>query len=722
MDEGPKESEFDLRTYWRVLVDFRWLIVLSTVVVGAAVIVWTLAQPRVYEASTTIEYDPNPATPLGGDADPISGYLNAREYYETQNRRLRSRSMARVVVEELGLHEDPSFYDPNSLREGAPDVEDVAEMLRAHISTQLIKDTRIVSLSVRDRKPERARDIANAYARIYVAQTGEDQSVSTAQELSELGSQLDTLRRRLEESEAALQAFKEENGIQSVPMEDEENILVNEITTLSGALTSARQQRIAASARLNRLTAAAREEDVLDAAVFDEQASLAPLRQALRAKLAEQERESATYGSQHPIMQALVREVDALRGQLSAEVAIILQDARGDLREIQAIESGLRRALEDAQERSTELDRHELQYRRLYRERENASKAYQRVTEARTDRSLVQQYRREFAEHVDAALTPDYPVAPNRTANAIGGVVAGLVLGVLLAFGIRFLDRRIRVPDAIEQMGVTLLGVLPVIDGIDAESASPARTRRGRRRGGKGDYSIAVHDAPMSAAAECCRTVRTNLMFMRGAAPASKGQCLVVTGSLPQEGKTTVSTNIAASFAQSGKKVLIVDADLRKPKIHTVFGLSREVGLTSFIVGESEFEDAVLNTHVPGLDVMVSGPVPPNPAELLHARRLQSLIETAREAYDVVIFDSPPLGAVTDAAIVAGHADGTIVVARANVTARDAFKSSLRQLHDVGARLLGCVMNGFDLRSDGYYGRGYYYRRYGEYYQEEAAE
>ena len=713
--ETPETSDFDLRAYWRTIVDFRWLIALTTVVVGAATIVWTLNQPRIYEAKTTIEYDPNPATPLGADSDPISGYLNAREYYETQNRRLRSRSLAGEVVASLGLHEDSSFYDPDNARDGdPPSVDDVADILRNHVTVSLVKDTRIVELAIRDRDPRRAMDIANEYAELYVSGTQGDRSDFTDNAISQLGTQLDTLREELERSELALHEFKRSHNILSVSMEDRQNLVAGEIEALNTALTQARQRRIEVAARLRRLRDAAQATDeTVDQPIFDERSNIASIRQTLREKLAARQVQGETYGGQHPIMVGLNREVTALREQLQRETSSIIESAAADLREVRSIENGLRTALEDAHGAGLELNLREIEYRRLHRRQENNSKAYQVVLDRRTETGLTQPYEPDFAEQLDSAREPTYPVAPNRTANAIGGVIAGLFLGILMAFAIRFLDRRIRVPDMVEALGATLLGVLPQFE--DGEK----KAKRGRRR--TVDYPIVVHDAPMSAAAECCRTVRTNLTFMTAADGQVAGECLLVTGSLPQEGKTTVSVNIAASFAQSGKRVLIVDADLRKPKIHKAFDVQRDVGLTSFIVGEATIDETIQSTRVPGLDAITSGPVPPNPAELLHTRRLEELVEAARARYDVIVFDSPPLGAVTDAAIMASHVDGTIVVARAQVTTKDAFQSSLRQLRDVNARVLGAVLNAFDIRSDGYYGRGYYYRQYGGYYGEEAA-
>jgi capsular exopolysaccharide synthesis family protein len=204
-----------------------------------------------------------------------------------------------------------------------------------------------------------------------------------------------------------------------------------------------------------------------------------------------------------------------------------------------------------------------------------------------------------------------------------------------------------------------------------------------------------------------------------GVGDGARSKIWVVTSSQPQEGKTTIASNLAASMAQSGKSVLLIDTDLRRPRVHTSFGLSRERGVSTLISGEATFESAVQRSRVPGLDVLTSGPVPPNPAELLHSPAFARLLELTRQRYDLVIFDSPPLGAVTDAAIIGPQVDGVVVVVKSAETTRDSLRSSLRQLRDVNAKVLGVVVNGFDFGADSYYGKGYYYRRYGEYYASE---
>jgi capsular exopolysaccharide synthesis family protein len=224
---------------------------------------------------------------------------------------------------------------------------------------------------------------------------------------------------------------------------------------------------------------------------------------------------------------------------------------------------------------------------------------------------------------------------------------------------------------------------------------------------------LIVHTHPKSSVAECCRTIRTNLMFMSAEKPQ---WALVVTSASPREGKTTVTVSLAISLAQSGKRVLLVDTDLRKPRIHRAFNLGNAIGVTNVLVGEATVEKAIQKTEIAGIDVLASGPVPPNPAELLHTPAFAELIAAARSRHDIVLFDSPPLGAVTDAAIVAPQVDGVLLVVHGRKTTRDVLRSALRQLADVSAHVTGGVLNNVDLHERRYgYGSYYYYRQAGYY-------
>jgi succinoglycan biosynthesis transport protein ExoP len=723
------EPALDFRKYLSLLWTYKWVIAGSTVLVGAAVIVWTLRQPRVYQASCTIEYDPNQLTPLGEEVEdvsnPLGSFWMSREFFMTQNRIITSRAVAERVVEREQLHHDAEFLGvPESQREGweGVSVTDAAGVLQGRLSVQPVEDTRLVSIRVVGLNPRRAAEIANAVADEYIEKTIEDRSGSTHSAQRWLGERLDTLRTDLEESELALHRFKEQHNVLSVSMEDRQNLVASEIQHMNEALTQARTARIERMARVERIRAAAEGDTPEEsAAAFGENETISALREQLRAKIAEREGLVRRYGPEHQRMQQLDSEIANGRRQLREEIAGVLRAAEADVREIRHIEGGLTAALEESHRQGFELNLREIEYGRLNRNRENNSKLYDIVLERSTETGLTGVWQSTYARMLDRALPPTSPISPNLTTNSAGGIGVGLAIGLALAFLLSRLDRRLKSVSDVESAGMTILGILPKIEeGFEAQpypSKKPVRRRAAQKPSGVSRDTF-VHTHPMSAAAECCRTIRTNLTFMSADEPI---RTLVVTSASPREGKTTVTTNIAISVAQSGKRVLLIDTDLRRPRIHRAFNVSGARGVTSVIVGDEKLESVVAQTDVPNLDVLPCGPIPPNPSELLHSQRFREMVEEALRRYDRVIFDSPPLVAVTDAAVLAPQLDAVLVVVQAHKTTREALGSALRQLRDVGANIVGGIFNGVDPRKNGYSAGDYYYyyRREGYYYADE---
>ena len=714
-----------------------------TLLIGSGVIVWTLKQPKLYQATCTIEYDPNPTTPLGREvedvANPIGSFWASREFFATQNAIISSRAVAEAVVREHDLHHDPDFFylDPDEVDAGggllvrfgmreAPgpwrgrSVTDAARVLQSRLSVEPIDETRLVAIRVTDRDPERAAVLANEVATAYIEKTHEERAESTVHALRWLGEQLDNLRSQLDESEYSLHRFKQEHNVLSVSMEDRQNLVASDIQHFNEALTKARTRRIelqARLARIRRLTEDGAEEEA--AAAFPDNATINSLRENLRQKLSQRDGLATRYGPNHQQMRQVTTEIEGLRLQLRSEMDGVLRAADADVHEVHRIETGLRSALDEAHAAGLDLNLREIEYQRLNRARENNAKLYSLVLERTTETDLTRMFRSTHVRRLDEALLPTAPISPRFSVNAAAGVGAGLALGLALAFLLGRLDRRLKTVADVEALGMTILGILPRIEeGFEAQPAYASKAQRRRRARSSADdgpsRDLFVHTHPMSAAAECCRTIRTNLTFMSADDPI---RSLVITSASPREGKTTVTTNVAISLAQSGKRVLVIDTDLRRPRIHRAFGVSGSRGVTSVIVGEESLLSVAATTDIPNLYVLPCGPVPPNPSELLHSHKFNALIRDALEHYDRVIFDSPPLGAVTDAAVLAPQVDAALVVVKAHRTTREALSSALRQLRDVGAKVVGGVLNDIDPRRKGY-GSGdyyYYYRREGYY-------
>jgi capsular exopolysaccharide synthesis family protein len=391
------------------------------------------------------------------------------------------------------------------------------------------------------------------------------------------------------------------------------------------------------------------------------------------------------------------------------------------LNEAIEIEQGLKGALEQANRVGLDLNLQEISHRRLQRERDNTAKLYGTLLERTAQTDLTRALQVSFVRVVDQALLPRAPISPRVNLNLALGSIVGLLLGITAALMLDQLDRTIRTVEDAEAIGITILGIMPKIDD---DSVSGNGTYGRKRRTAKlaeqlSNRDLVVHTHPKSSAAECFRTIRTNLTFM-SADKARK--TVVVTSGSPREGKTTVALSLAISLAQSGKRVLVVDTDLRKPRIHRALGTTLAKGVTTVLVGETTVKESVQETQIPGLSCLPAGPIPPNPSELLHTAQFRQLLQDLAKLYDHVVLDSPPLAAVTDAAIIAPQVDCTILVIHSTRTTRDGLRIALRQLRDVGCKPTGGVLNEVDLSAHRYgYGSYYYYSSEG-YYQTEAEE
>jgi len=720
--DSIEEPEFDLREVLHALREYKWLIAAITAVVLVAGTVWTLRTPKIYEAVTTVEYDPNPSRPLGGEvqdvADPIGNFWATREFFGTQNLVIGSRDVAERVVRKLGLHEDPSYLTQDDDTPGETgNLEATALALQSSLTVEPVPDTRLVQIFARDVKPERARLIADTVADSYVEKTIEDRLESTERAKDWLEGQLATLRAELEEAELALHSFKKGHNVLSVSMEDRQNLVASDVQTTHEKLTEIRNQRIALEARLNRLKASlGKGPGQIDPALLADDSTLGDLMTELRSKRQERSALTVQYGEQHPTMKTLNQEIEALEAQLAAEKAEIIASAELDVRQAQAVEQGLRAAAGDAHAAGLELNLREIEYRRLNHERDNKAKLFEIVSQRLTETDLTRMLKTTHVRVLDRALLPVAPVSPNLIKNVATSLLAGLLLGLAAAFVASRLDHTIRSVESVEGLGLPVLGVIPHLTRKQSPAKADARSGPQQVRPAETREELIVVDEPMSPAAETFRMIRTNLTFM---SPDDPLRSLVITSALPFEGKTTIASNLAISLAQFGRSVLLVDSDLRRPRLHRVLEVDNGVGLTTLIGGGTPLDTALHRTKIDGLSVLTSGPIPSNPSELLHSAAFARVKEELLQHFDYVLFDSPPMGAVTDAAILAPQVDGVLLVVRAGKSTLHAVSGARKQLKSVSAHLLGAILNNADLRIKGYgYGAGvgpYAYRSAGGY-------
>jgi succinoglycan biosynthesis transport protein ExoP len=714
-----KDASKALLDTWKILRK-RWLwvvtLTISTVAVAAF---YTAGQQRIYRAACVIQIDPRPPKPLGQDVQAIvdvgsGSYWANAEYYKTQFQIIQSRTVAEETVRRLGLNRDAAFLLDLSPKDMPPagaelpnaTVERAAQRVRSRLSVDPVRDSRLVNVSYQDPNPERARQILAALVSVYIDRNIDVALDSTNSAAEWLRGQVDSLKQELEGTELSLHEYKKDNRILSVSLDDQSNMLRQEMQQLSAALTSARVRRTQVAAQTAELEGL--ERGVSGSSASDQVVSESIRKQRDLLEQAVSERDSllgSGKGEMHPLVISASARVKAAQTALDREIQNVKEGVERDLAVVDHEITSLASLFEQAQQRALELGRLEIDYRRLERGKTNTEKLYSLVLEKSKESQLTGMARFNNIQVIDAPVLPEHPVSPRVPLNMALGTLCGVALGLLGAFGRDMFDQSVKSAADVEELGLTFLGLLPRL----GESAGPAYggRRSARRRPSDVRHAeLMVHEDSASAVSEAARGIRTNLAFM---SPDKPFRTLLVTSGGPSEGKTTVACWLAIAMAQAGHRVVLVDCDLRRPRLHKVFDLVNDRGVTSALIDRSTLSEAIQATMVPGLSVMLSGPSSPSPAETLQSRSFEALLADLAASYDRVVIDSSPVGPVTDAVVLSTRVDATLLVIRALSSARDMVRQAQRLLKDVRANLAGAVLNAAERTRDGYP----YYRYYG---------
>lgn len=698
-----------LRDFVRVLVKRKLWIVASVIVIVGATAVWTIRQTKIYRATASVVVEETPPQVLGRDVESVvelgsSDYWSSQEYLMTQLQLVRSKSLCQTVVRRLGLNRDQNFAGPAGMSVSA-----AADRLSGSIAAEMAKSTRIMLISVSDPNPKTAQVLANAVVDAYIQQNLERKLSSTVEAVEWLTQQLGGIRGDLERSERALTQFKTDNNVLSLDLDDRQNVIANQITKLTEELTATKTRRIQLAARGRELESLRGRDPLnLPGPPILESALVSQLKSTYAELRVEEADLTTRYGAQHPKVLAVTQRLRSTREDIEREVNNLLEGLRAESSIQVETERNVGAELARATQEALELNTKERDYRWLEREKNNNEKLYGMIVQRTRETDLTRALHANNIRRLDAAVMPRAASSPRFALNVVVAGFLSLLVGLGLAFLADQLDNTIKGQGDVEQrLGLTFLGLIPAIEGAGRKkvkrSAPPT----------SGHRDLFVRANPKSQVAECCRSLRTSLSFI---SPDKPIRSLLVTSSAPQDGKTTAAVSLGIVMAEGGLRVLIVDTDMRRPRLHRVFGVSSEVGISNLLVGDDvALEDATKSTEIPGLSVIPCGPTPPNPAELLQSRRFRELLSELTSRYDRVILDSPPVVAVTDPAIIGAIADGTLLIARAGQTKLEMGLHAVRQLTDVGANLLGMVLNDVDLSFSGY---AYYQYRYGYYYGE----
>jgi succinoglycan biosynthesis transport protein ExoP len=698
------------------------LIVACVILCAGAQLLKSKSEPPVYEANTLLEITPQPVQPLGDKEsaalDMGAGlYWDTQEYYQTEYQLVTSDQVLSAVVRDLSLASDYDFLGLKSAPSAPPSTETLVAVLRGRASVDPIKNSRLFHIKVEDTDPKRACRLSDGLAAAFIDQNLQTAIVSSSEAVVWLTGQLDHVKQVLDRNENALHDFKQQNNLPSTSINEASNMLRLEMTEYDMALARTRtrkQELLARNTELSKITAE-NPDDVPSSELL----SNAYLQQ-LRADYQQLVKERASLmgegkGENHPLVKSLEARIEKTRSALLAEVRKVQAAVALDLAVIQHQEAGEASLFEESRRRAVELNMKEIEYHRLDRTREENEKLFELLTNKVKEADLARMMRVNNIRIVDRAKDPGGPVRPRVLVNVGIGALAGLILGLGLMWVRELLDNSVKTPqDLEERLAVTFLGLLPEL--ADEASGKSRRRRRARLSlptapSPPHHVELVVHEHPLSGIAEAARSIRTNLTFMNPDRPFRR---LLVSSAAPMEGKTTVACTIAIALAQAGQRVCILDCDLRRPRIHRIFDRAGDAGVTNVVVGEATVDEVAKATFVQNLWAIPAGPVPPNPADMLHSDRFRAFLDELSERFDRVVIDSPPIAAVTDSAVLSTLVDGTVFVVRAFKTSRHVARQGLRILRDVDARVVGAVLNAVDLsnREYGYY-QYYYYKREG---------
>jgi capsular exopolysaccharide synthesis family protein len=633
------------------------------------------------------------------------GQSSTSEYYRQQREVLQSYQLARRTVEDNDLH-------LKLLRE--EDREDLTQEEVLDLSTRKLRDAlsvaypepnRILHVTFRNPDPQQAADVANAHVNTYVSWTRGQLSLGTQRASKWLATELEMAEKNLRESETKLVEFQKANDILSVSLEDRQNMISANIARFSEALNNARAKRIELTAALDRMRRNS-GLSVIETPIFgiSETAALDGIKSQYyleRNKFLEVEKEVGPKNLEYQKQKAKMAD---LLAALENEAKLAVRTVEEQLAVSNATEKSFEVEVERHRQDAFQLGPKVIIYNQLVRDKKSNEDKYNILVARLGTSEMSSRLDTVNVTPLDQARMPNHPVFPSLRRNVALAVAVALFLGVAVAFLLAFLDRSIKTLEDVQAAAqVPVLGIIPML----SESDVPLNDEKAR--------DLYVFQHPTSRVAECCRSLRTNILFSGADRPL---KTIVVSSPNPREGKTTSVIYLGTTMAQSGQRVLLVDSDMRRPRLHQSIGVPRQTGLSNLILGEVDYGEVIKTTTIPNLYVLPCGPLPPNPAEMLMSKRFEAVLEELGGRFDRILLDSPPLQAVTDAVVLSLHADGVILVVKAGKTLRDDVTRSVRQLTDVGRSLVGVILNELDLEER----RGHSYYNYYAYGKENAQE
>ena len=747
------ESRIDFHQYWRIVHKHIGLILAIVAGVTVLTTIHELMQTSMYTAEATILIKPGTPQVLGTQLQNDSQTSDAYDYYEnfntTQYEILKSRSLAENAIKSGGL--EKVLIKDDSHKSAAAPSRSILAWLRdslglpeaaqapaakpkpsldqsgvnpaavgAYLSSLAIRpvpETDLVKIMFTTPDPELSAELANAHAHAYIRQGIELHSQANEEAQKFLQNKLVDLKEQLEKSEYALNRYRRDQGI--VPglmsLDGKETVVVDRLSDLSKDLTKAQVDRIDLESKVQMVNN--HQFNALPETMDDK--SLQALREQYDTLATEYAGMAKQFKPDYPPLARLQAKKDELQSDIDQEEERVASSIQSQYLEAKERETRLQSEMDKSRTHALGLNDAAVEYAILQREVDTNRDLYNSVLGRMKDVGLASEARSSNIVIVDTAEVPHARSSPLIRQSVMTSAVLSLAGGVGLAFMLEFFNNRIKTPEELEQyLKLPSLAVVPQFGALpDKRNGAAARLDRVRRLaiGSSAGNPEAQQTKdlvgalnPYSMHGEAYRTLRTGILLSRAGSPP---KVILLTSTTSGEGKTATATNSAVLFAHTGAKVLLIDADLRKPRCHRVFGVDKELGLTEALTGRRDVHELIRATHVDGLSLLTSGSLPPNPTELLGSEKMRQILALLAEEFDFVIIDSPPVLPVSDSIILSTLVDGVVVVVSSVSTAKQQVRIACARLRYARAKIFGAVLNKVNLQSPEYkYYSSYYYQ------------
>ncbi len=720
------EEEVPLRLFWRVVRKRLWKIIFCLAVVFVTVLIGTLKQTPVYEATALMEIDKeNPQ--ILSFKEVLNLDSNSDEYLETQYRVLKSRSLADRVVRQLGLFRYPEWNrkrlflglyrtDPpaaaleavsRSPHQVDPDniaYRNTVENFLKDMDVRPVRRSNLVEVAFSSTDPKVAAAATNSLATNYIDRNLEVKFEATQKASEWLRGQLVGLKGRLEKAEDALQQYARRNDI--IFLDEKQTASNEKLRQVEAEYTKAQGDRIQAEAVYRSLL-----QGQLDAPGVLENKLVQDLSSSLNDLTRDYARITQIYKPDYPQAQQVKRQIDTVAHNLEAAKKSLVANREHVYRAALRSEQMLGAAVQDQRRVVAQIADRSIQYGILKREVDTNKQLYEGLLNRMREAEVSAGLKASNIRIVDAAETPKRPIRPKVPLNLFLGLLVGLGFGIGYAFLEEHLDNSVKNPEDVERvLHLPTLGVIPLFGAGPKQPAILAEV-------GEDTLLHPVGDSK-SHLAEAYRSLRTSILLSTNPRP----RVILTTSALPKEGKTTTTINLALTLVSLGSRVAVVDCDMRRPTCHKLLRLRPEKGMIHYLTGQASMDE--VTAAVPGIEnlhLVACGPIPPNPTELLSQPLAAALVRRLSENHDFVLIDSPPVVGVTDSRILATLADAVVLVVRSHATTRQLVRRTLDDFRQMSARVIGVVLNGADIHSSDYDYYGYY-SYYKSYYLDDGAK